>query len=418
MLDAPRLLEDFRPLTGALKADYTDFEVDEVPLYAPSGEGTHTYFLLEKAGLATPQAVSDIARALGVLRRDIGFAGQKDARAVTRQWLSVEHIEPERVRALELPRMRVLEVTRHRNKLKLGHLAGNRFCIKVRQTQTERLAEVQDALAVLEKRGVPNYFGEQRFGARGDSWLTGRAIVRSNFEEALQHLLGRTSPADHGDVRRARNLFDQGRYGPALRAWPAMFRDERRALKALIQTGKPKRAFLAIDPASRAFFVSAYQSHLFNRVLALRIRDGLDRLHVGDLAWIHVSGAVFKVVDPAVEQPRADAFEISPSGPLFGYRMTWPEGQPGEREHQVLAEEGLAPEDFRTNALRIKGMRRALRFRTSAAQVRLGADERGAYLEFRFTLPRGCYATVLLRELIEEQSPAGTDGDDDQPAEE
>jgi len=157
---------------------------------------------------------------------------------------------------------------------------------------------------------------------------------------------------------------------------------------------------------------------LFNRVVALRIRDGLERLHAGDLAWIHASGAVFKVVDPAAEQPRADAFEISPSGPLFGYRMTWPEGQPGAWEQQVLAEEGLAPEDFRTNALRIKGMRRALRFRASDAQVRLGADPRGAYLEFRFTLPRGCYATVLLRELIEEQAPVGTDGDDESSSEE
>jgi tRNA pseudouridine13 synthase len=359
---------------------------------------------VEKAGLSTVQAAGDIARELGVRHRDIGYAGLKDARAVTRQWFSVEHVEPERVLALDIPRLRVLEVSRHGNKLRIGHLAGNRFVIKVRRTAAERLAELQDGLARLASEGLPNYFGHQRFGGRGDTWAVGGALLRGDLEEAADLLLGRPSEADSGDIASARRLYEQGQYQQAAGAWPGMFRNERRALKVLARTrGNRRRAFFAIDRNSRTFYVSAYQSHLFNQVVALRMaQPGLGRLVEGDLAQIHASGAVFTVRDVAVEQPRADAFEISPTGPLFGYRMTWPEGEPREIEAEILQREQLPEDAFKAGALRVKGTRRPLRVRPTDANMRLGADGRGAYLELRFGLPRGCYATSLLRELFRE----------------
>lgn len=399
--DLPRTLGDFQPARGLIKDDYTDFVVEEQPLYAACGEGTHTYFLVEKAGLSTPQAVHDIARVMNVRRRDIGYAGLKDARAVTRQWMSLEHVDPEKLQSLEIPRLRVLEVRRHGNKLRLGHLVGNHFTIKVRQTELNRLAELQDALKRLCALGVPNYFGSQRFGGRGDAWAVGGAIVRGEIQDAIDLILGRPNERDHGDVRRARMLYTQGKFEEAARAWPGMFRDERRALKALARgRGSHKRGFAAIDKVTRRFYVSAYQSHLFNRVVAERVEPGIDRLRDGDLALLHASGAVFAVHDASTEQPRADTFEISASGPLFGYRMTEPIGTPGERERQVLADEGLTPQAFRQGPLRVKGGRRAIRFQPKDGSIRLGADERGAYLALVFSLPRGCYATTLLRELF------------------
>ena len=124
---------------------------------------------------------------------------------------------------------------------------------------------------------------------------------------------------------------------------------------------------------------------------------------------------MFQVEDAEAEQPRADAFEISPSGPLFGYRMSQPSGEPGEIEARVLAAESLSPNAFRAEKLRLKGARRALRFQPGDPNIRLGADERGAYLELRFTLPRGCYATSLLRELFAETPAAGEDGGTEDP---
>jgi tRNA pseudouridine13 synthase len=120
----------------------------------------------------------------------------------------------------------------------------------------------------------------------------------------------------------------------------------------------------------------------------------------GDLAYRHANGAVFRVADPAVEQPRADAFEISPSGPLFGYRMTEPEGQPREIENRVLAAEGMGPDDFRIEgAHKVSGARRPLRFAPQDWEATAGCDESGDYYEFRFFLEPGCYATMLLREI-------------------
>lgn len=415
MIDLPRQLRDFTRPAGLIKADYADFVVEELPLYPADGVGTHTYFLVEKAGLSTQQAVHDLARALNVPRHDIGFAGLKDARAVARQWMSVEHTPPERITALTIPRLRIIEVTRHRNKLRLGHLKGNRFVIKVRQTEPQRLAELQDALATLGRRGVPNYFGSQRFGYRGDTWAIGRAIVRGQIDEALHLLLGRPSRSDYGDIRHARELYERGEYRQASRTWPSIFQTERRALKALAQSsGKPRRAFAAIDRTTRSFYISSYQSHLFNRVVAARLPAGLECLWTGDLAWLHASGAVFSVEDAAAEQPRADAFDISPSGPLLGYRMTEPSGPAGDLEADLLHQEGLSRDAFRSDTLRIKGSRRPLRFPVSDAQLALGADERAPYLALQFVLPRGCYATALLRELFHLASADGANPDDEE----
>lgn len=412
MTDLPRQLTNFTPLPGLIKSDYEDFVVEEIPLYPADGTGTHTYFLLQKAGLSTTQAVADIARSLNVRRQDIGFAGLKDSRAVTRQWMSIEHIEPKLLEALQIPRIHVLETTRHHNKLRLGHLKGNHFTIRVRQTEPDRLAETQDAMARLAQLGVPNYFGVQRFGYRGDTWAVGRAIVRNDPDEAVDLMLGRPGPLDTGPVRRARELYERGKYIEASQTWPGMFRTERRALKALDRAkGKRRRALGAVDRSARNFFVSSYRSRLFNRVLAERMPTGLEQLWNGDLAWLHASGAVFRVEDPLAEQPRADAFEISPTGPLFGYRMTEPTGRVADLESQILADEGLAPESFRQGPIRARGMRRPLRFQPTNARISLGADSRGAYLALEFTLPRGCYATSLLRELF--SSPASVDDDEE-----
>ena len=404
----PRFLADFQPAPGLIKQDYEDFLVEEIPLYQASGTGTHRYFLLEKRGLSTMQAVADIARTLNVRRRDIGYAGLKDARAVTRQWMSIEHVAPQHLRDLDLPRLKVLAVTKHTNKLHLGNLVGNKFIIKIRQTQPQRLAELRDALHILNREGIPNYFGRQRFGGRGDSWEIGKAVLHDDLEQALDLVLGRPSPRDHGAVRKARQLYNQGSYAAAARAWPRMFLGERRALKTLHRSpARKKRAFLAIDHSLRNFYVSAYQSYLFNHVVGQRLVSGLRQLLLGDLAWIHACGAVFEVTDPEAEQPRADSFQISPTGPLFGYRMTWPSGAAAELEMQLLTAENLTLEVFRRPKLRIKGARRPLRFQASDCSISLGADAQGVYLELRFTLPRGCYATSLLRELFVNPATGG-----------
>ncbi|MFQ6049265.1 MAG: tRNA pseudouridine(13) synthase TruD, partial [Phycisphaerae bacterium] len=165
------------------------------------------------------------------------------------------------------------------------------------------------------------------------------------------------------------------------------------------KTGSHRQAFAAVDRGLKRLYVSAYQGWLFNRVVAERIEQ-IDRIWPGDLAWRHANGAVFRVEDLPSEQRRCEAFEISPTGPLFGYRMTCPTGQAGRLEQQILQDEGLSLSDFRAErAHKVKGGRRPLRFQPADWSVEPGRDELGEFLELRFALPPGCYATALLREL-------------------
>lgn len=409
-IDAAYLTADVPGVGGRIKVAPGDFQVEEVPLYEPCGEGTHVYFQVEKTGLSTMRAVRDVARALDVRHRDIGYAGLKDADAVTRQVFSVEHVDPERVRVLDVPRIQIGWVRRHGNKLKLGHLWGNRFVIRVRDADLTRIKDVRIMLDRLTLRGVPNVFGPQRFGRRGDTWEIGRAMIRQDWKEAIDVMLGRPTDQDVDAVREARARYEANDYAGAAEVWPRAFRDEQRACRALAQTrGSHKRAFFSVDAPLKRLYISAYQSYLFNAVVGERLGE-LDRLIDGDLAWLHDKGAVFSVEDASVEQPRCDRFEISPSGPMFGYRMTEPAGAPAEIEMRVLAEAGLTPADFRIQGgHKVKGARRPLRFQPTEVAVDAGEDEQGGYLELRFALRAGCYATALLREVCktpEMDSPA------------
>ena len=398
--ELPFLTRDIPPVPGVVKERRDDFRVEEVGLYEPAGKGTHVYFIIEKTGLATMEAVRQIARALGVGPRDIGLAGLKDARAVTRQTLSLEHIDPDRIVRLDVPGIRVLAVSRHGNKLRIGHLKGNRFIVRLRRTDPDRLGDVRTVLDVLARRGLPNNFGPQRFGTRGDTWQIGRAMLREDWDECVDVMLGRPGPSDTGDILRARELYEAGDYEAAGKAWPWSFNAERRVCRTLAKTnGSRSRAFKVVDKQLKRFYVSAYQSGLFNRVVAARI-DALDELWQGDLAYRHPQGAVFAIDDPAVEQSRCDAQEISPSGPLFGYRMTQPTGRPGRIEADILAADGFVLEDFRRPGVhRIKGARRPLRVPIPDVAADAGTDAHGPFIELRFFLPAGSYALTVVREI-------------------
>ena len=400
--DLPFLTADLPGIGGILKKRPEDFVVEEIPAYDFSGRGTHVLALMEKTGTPTLEAIRHIASTLGIPRRQIGYAGLKDARAVARQWISIEHIDPEKLQQLSLPQVKVIQTTRHTNKLKIGHLKGNRFTIRIRQfepPQDQALARCEEITNFLVRRGAPNYFGRQRFGHRNDGHLLGGAIIERRPDKFIDMFLGMPSPDEPPAAIEARRLYDQHQYSAALDTWPGQHHDQRRALKSLIKTNDKARAFKVIDQALKKLYISAFQSHLFNQVIVARL-PALDRLLVGDMAYKHENGACFRVEDAAAEQSRCDAFEISPSGPLFGYRMTELTGPAGDIENGVLAATHLQREDFRRMGYyRIKGARRPLRFGPRHLAISSGDDEHGDYLQLGFELDAGCYATTLVREV-------------------
>ncbi len=391
------LTADLPGTGGVIKEEPEDFLVAEAPLYLPEGSGEHLYVEIEKRGVTTLEAVRRLARELQVIERDIGYAGMKDARGVTRQTVSIPRVAPERVLALELPGIKVLSAVRHRNKLKLGHLAGNRFRIRVREVAADAAARAEAILAVLRERGAPNFFGVQRYGAQGNSHLIGRAVLAGDYRGAVDALMGDPTAVRDERWRVAIEEYRRGDIEASIAAFPGHCRSEREVLQRLVKQPEAwERAFRAVHPRLQKLYLSACQSELFDRVVAARLAT-IDQVEAGDLAWKHDNGACFLVEDEAAEAPRAARFEISPTGPLFGARMKLPAGRQRALEEAVLAGEGLTLASFDLPGSRwLEGERRPLR--VPVKEARVATDPGGMVIEFG--LPRGAYATSVLREIM------------------
>jgi tRNA pseudouridine13 synthase len=409
-MNLPLSTTDLPGVGGAIKTRDEDFFVQEIPLYEPSGEGEHVYCEIQKVGIPTFSAVHAIADALNLSSRDIGYAGMKDARAISRQVLSIWGTTPEAVMALRVPGITVQWAARHGNKLRIGHLAGNRFAIKIREVLPTDVLKARAIMQSLETRGVPNYFGVQRFGRRGNNDKFGAALIRNDNIEVLRLLLGDPMPElDMGRTLTARQDFERRDNEAAMKHWPRTAGLERRILARLIKARKPGLAVKAIDEKLRRLWISALQSKVFNDVLARRI-SSIDQVEIGDLAWKHDGESVFRVEDLSAEAPRAAAFEISPTGPLIGYRMTLPQGHPLEIEQSVFETYRLTPELFRQPGHhRVKGARRPLRVKPTDIELASGVDEHGAHITVAFTLPAGSFATVVLAEVMKNKVEANED---------
>lgn len=387
---------------GSIKETLEDFLVEEIPLYLPCGEGEHLYLELEKRGLTTFELLQRLARALNIKEREIGYAGLKDARATTRQTISLPGVPPEAVENLHIEGVRILSARRHRNKLRLGHLAGNRFRIRIRGVAAGALESARATLEQLQRQGVPNRFGQQRYGVLGNSHRVGACLLRRDYAGAIDEIIGDPARIDHPRWRQGAEAFAAGDLETALQALPARLRDERALLQALKAGQSAEAAVLAMPRKLLRLYLSAWQSALFDRVVAERLQH-LGTLWPGDLAYKHDNGACFLVTDPAIEQSRADRFEISPSGPLFGHKLTPAQQQAGELEAALLSAEGLAFDDLRLGGgLSLEGERRPLRVPLQDAAAQAEGDD----LLLGFALPKGSYATCVLAEVIKAPSPA------------
>lgn len=321
-----------------------DFVVVEEPLYPPSGSGKHLFLEIEKRGRTTEQVARELARRLGVPPMDVGYAGRKDRHAVTRQWFSVPEVAADRALALEIEGARVLAAVPHEHKLKTGHLRGNRFELAVRCEAAFDPETLAPRVLELVRRGMPNRYGDQRFGRAGDNADEGRKLFSGK-------LRGR-------DLRGAR------------------------------------------------FLLSALQAEVFNAVLAAR-SDAYDDVEVGDLARVEVSGGLFWVEDLERERPRARAFEISATGPIFGTKVRTPRGEIARLETEILERHGIPTSGRLTlpRGLRALGTRRPLRVAPRALEV-LPLDD-GHGFRLRCGLPSGAYVTVLLECLVGAVADAG-----------
>lgn len=342
--------------TAVFKRTPEDFVVDEIDAYDASGEGPHTFVRIRKRALTTDAALTRLASALGVDRRACGTAGLKDKDAVTTQRISIPGIDAARVMDLsgKWPDLQILEAVRHVNKLKPGHLRGNRFAIRLRDV--ESIDRVAAELARIGKDGCPNAFGPQRFGRDNDNPSRALAFVRGQE--------------------------------------------------------RPPR-----DPRERRFLFSALQSRWFNRLLDARVADGTWRVpQEGDLLKKHARGGTFLCTDVETDRRRAEAAELSPTGPIFGVKMQRPGGAILAREIAVLAEDGVDDSHLQAHRALGEGTRRSLRLLVEAMTVEVDAQQKETLL-VTMTLPKGAYATTVLQQVLELRRDAAPDAPDAEVAE-
>ncbi len=342
-LNLPYSTEGLPGVGGQLRAAPDTFIVEEIPLYEASGAGQHLYVNVTKEELTTREVQRGLAEAFDLPYRAVGFAGMKDkyARATQTFSLLVGHVDesfleaaPDRIGA-KTP-VTVNWVRLHRNKIKKGHLLGNRFTITITQPSVDGEIAMARAEAIAEQLrgcGLPNFYGPQRLGQNGSNVRRGWELLR-------------------GEKRIANRWL-------------------------------------------RSLLLASVQSYLCNRYLALRQQQGrFNRLLTGDIAKKHDTGGLFVVADQTVEQSRFERKEISFTAPIYGPKMWEAEAESGELEQAVLAESGL---DLASLArAKMMGTRRLGRILLNDLSV----TRKGTDIVVAFSLPKGAFATTVLREFM------------------
>ena len=417
------LTAEFAGTGGLIKQRVDDFIVEELPAYEPCGSGEHIYIFVQKVGMSTTHLVEVLARHFGVRTGDVGFAGMKDKRAVTRQVISI-HVpgkNPEDFPTLLHESVQILWADLHTNKLRRGHLAGNRFAIKIRGAPINGVLGAKKSLDKLNATGVPNRAGEQRFGMLGNNHIIGRDLLLGNWREACDELLGpaagRQQPGavDPEFQKVSRMLYAEGKYADAMFRLSRDADTERLVMRSLADGASHEAALRRMSGLQWDFFLTSLQSAVFNNVLDQRLKDGtLGVLAEGDIAFKHDNGACFVVDTTAAAdettRERLTTLAISPTGPMWGLDMLRSTGATLEREQAALAAMGLCEADFAAYKNReagvprgrdaLHGTRRALRIPVQYPEVEAGSDDFGTFIKCSFELPPGGFATTVLQEVM------------------
>lgn len=381
---------------GHIRSLPEDFRVEEIPAYTPCGSGEHLYLWIEKQGISTQQAINQLCRHLNRRPQDIGYAGQKDTQALTWQYLSIAGIQAQDLQHFSHPRLRILSTAFHRNKLRLGHLRGNRFTIRIRHPHPQAYQRAMATLDYLGHQGAPNGFGPQRYGILGLNALVGRALLRQEFQQALAGIIGWPQRIADPHWRTAAEAFTAGHYSEAATMIPPHLGVEKKLLQRLAQGASPGQALKALPSNRWQFYLNAFQAALFDRLLLQRL-PWLPNLWQGDQAVKHNNGACFSVDSPQDEQHRLRNQEISPSGPLFGVVAPRPQGLPALLEQHMLQASGISWQALqKAGKRRLPGTRRPFLVPITGPSVH--SLEQGD-IEITFQLPAGSFATSVLQEL-------------------
>lgn len=345
------------PIEFHFRQSPRDFVVDEIPLYPFTGEGEHLVLHVRKKNLSTWQMIDIFSNHLGIKGRDIGYAGLKDKNAQTKQYISLPRKFESVLENFEHEGIKILEKTYHNNKIRVGHLKGNRFFIRLKKVNPVAAAKISEAIKMIKQYGMPNYFGFQRFGIGGENYKKGKAILEGTLREKNKKL----------------SQFYVNSYQSFLfNEW----------LSRRIEISK---------------LVEGFGTEELTRILPLPVEElesmkkqphPLKLMH-GDVMMHYPYGRIFHYIEEG-EVERFSKRDISVTGLLSGKRATRAEGIAGEIEH-----------DFDRIQSGIDGARRYGWIFPESIEGEY--KENDAWYELHFTLPKGCYATVLIEEIAKRE---------------
>ncbi len=336
------------------KQSKEDFTVDEIPLYEFSGEGEHLILKVRKKDLTTWDMVSIIANHIGCKSRDIGYAGLKDKNAMTIQHISLHRKYEELIDTLSHPQIKILEKTYHNNKIRIGHLKGNKFFIRLKRVQPLNNRKLQSALQQIATLGMPNYFGFQRFGIDGDNYLKGKDIIDGKLKEKNKKL---------------KQMFINAYQSYLFNSW----------LSKRIELGKIIDNFKADEITSKVNLNIETIKSIQKQKHPLKVLKG-------DVMSHYPYGKIFYVENLEEESDKFFQRDRVPTGLLSGKKA----------KHAI--EDALVFEKEFIENMDEQGSRR---FAWIFPQnIQSDYKEEKAWFELSFELPKGSYATELISELI------------------
>ena len=336
------------------KQNKDDFVVTEIPLYEFLGEGEHLVLKIRKKDLATWDAIEILAKFLNCSSRDFGYAGLKDKNAMTVQSISVHRKYEEKLKSFQHENLKILETTYHNNKIKVGHLKGNKFFIRLKRVGAIEKRKIEEALGLIVTNGIPNYFGFQRFGIDGDNYKKGKDIIDGKLKEKRRNL---------------KQMYINAYQSYLFNSWLS----KRIEISKLIEAFEPKeiceKLNLPLDEVKRA----KKQPHPF-------------KILTGDLLSHYPFGKIFIIDDLETESQKFFEKDRVPTGLLCGKRVKKSEGLAYEIEKDFevqMSEDGarrfafVFPENLQSNYKEDKN-----------------------HMELSFYLPKGSYATELIAEIL------------------
>ncbi|MFB6076033.1 MAG: tRNA pseudouridine(13) synthase TruD, partial [Candidatus Aenigmatarchaeota archaeon] len=370
---------------GVIKEKPEDFVVEELPLKKEPGS-IYTHVLVEKKNLETQDVVKILSNELNISSKKIGYAGNKDKRAVTKQWFSIQGVDPKDLVELNVSNIRFSEFTKSKSPIKIGDLDRNKFLITIRKIDhpvNETSKMLKKILGEIERKKLPNFFGPQRFGGkRPVTHLVGKEMIRGNFEEAVKTYLTKTYGEESEEAYDARNkLKENWDYSEALEYFPHYLNYERQILRSLKSSEDYLKALNKLPLGLRMLFVNAYQSWVYNLTLSRVLGQYKDN-----------------------EKEEMDNFPIK----LVGYKTTLDSDRNSDSIiKEILNSEGIEPSDFQVSKMSEVSSPGTVRSAfISSPKLKLKVvkedeeNEGKTQATLSFVLKSGSYATVLLREIM------------------